>query len=144
MDINWNDPASKISDHFTVKDALWLPTWNRMASANDGLDEAVKTSLIALFKQMDVVRDFFGKPIIVHVTYRPDAYNKLIGGAPASSHVRGMAVDFHVVGVNCDDARAKIVPMLEAWGMRCENLPGSSWVHLDMRAAGPGGHFFKP
>lgn len=142
--VNWADPKSKISQFFTVAEATMLPQWKRVATEKDGLGPTQKANLEKLFKIMDKVRGLFGKPILVHVAFRPYSYNKLIGGAPRSSHVEGMAVDFHVSGVTCDDARAQLVPYLEEWGLRCENLPGSNWVHLDIRPAGPAGRFFKP
>lgn len=142
--IKWTDLTYKISSFFTVKEALWFPQWSRIAVEKDGLGPVQKANLEILFKKMDKVRELFGKPITVHVAFRSYSYNKLVKGAAQSSHVTGMAVDFHVNGITCDDARAKIVPHLEEWGMRCENLPGSSWVHLDIRPVGPGGRFFKP
>lgn len=140
------DPKSQISKYFTWKEALWLPRWDRMADESDGLNAQVMDSLKVLFAKMDVVREYFGAPIIVHVCYRPEEYNKLIGGAPQSAHRLGMAVDFSIKGISCDDARKKIMDekMLEIWNMRMEDLPGSNWIHLDIRAPGPAGRFFKP
>lgn len=140
------DPSANISKHFTFKEALWLPQWERMADETDGLDETILDSLKVLFFKMDIVREYFGAPINVHVTYRPEFYNQLVHGAAQSSHKTGMAVDFHVSGISCDDARKKIMDesMLEIWGMRCENAPGSNWIHLDIRAPGPAGRYFKP
>lgn len=140
----WTKPESKIANYFTVKDALWLPTWGRMSLEKDGLGPIQKANLCVLFYKMDSVRNLFGKPIVVHVSFRSKSYNKEIGGAQNSSHIQGMAVDFHVQGMDCDMARLAIVPKLEEWGMRCENLKGSSWVHLDIRDPGPGGRYFIP
>ena len=143
--VDWLTGDSNIANYFTVKDALWLPQWNRLARLEDGLGPDQKQNLCNLFNKMDTVRVFFNKPIIVHVTFRPKSYNALVKGAPNSAHMYGMAIDFHVKDVDCDDARAKIVPMLETWGMRCENLKGASWVHLDTRDVPAGGNrFFIP
>jgi len=43
--------------------------------------------------QADALRDFFGAPLKVLSGYRSPAYNKAIGGAPASFHMRFMALD---------------------------------------------------
>ena len=137
----------KISNYFTFKEALYLPTWKRVAKKKDGLTSDILNNLKVLFGKMDLVREYFGAPVIVHVAYRPEEYNKLVGGAHNSSHVAGMACDFHVQGVSCDDARARILQdnKLEEWGMRMEDLPGSGWVHLDIRQPAPGRpRFFKP
>jgi hypothetical protein len=140
--VDWTDPACKVSNHFTVKEALWLPSWGRLANEEDGLNNLVKMHLLALFAKMDVVRDTFKAPIIVTVAYRPKKYNEEIGGAVHSAHMDGMAVDFVVENTNCDDARKFILPRLDTWFMRCEDKPGSIWVHLDNRQSLP--RYFKP
>lgn len=135
----------KISKHFTYKEALYLPSWKRRAKKKDGFNREVLNSLKVLFEKMDLIRDHFNAPVIVHVAYRPTEYNKLVGGAPKSSHVLGMACDFHVKGVSCDDVRKRLLPKLEEWGLRMEDLPGSNWVHVDIKQPAPGRpRFFKP
>lgn len=136
----------KISKHFTYKEALYLPQWKRTAKQSDGLTQEVLDNLKLLFSKMDKLRDFFGKPIIVHVAYRPAEYNRLVGGARGSSHMSGMACDFHVAGLSCDEVRDQILKagLLDTLQLRMENLPGSNWVHLDTRKPGPSGRFFKP
>lgn len=135
-----------ISKHFTWHEALYLPSWTREANGSDGLTVEVSANLEALFKAMDAIREHFGKPITVHVAYRPDAYNKQIGGAKHSSHIEGKACDFHVVGMDCDEVRQNILDngLLDSLNLRMEDLPGSSWVHLDTRQPLNGHRFFKP
>lgn len=147
-EVDWNDPHCKVSKYFTVKEALWLPSWNRMANASDGLDDNVKANLINIFIKMDIVREFLGKPIRVHCAYRPDAYNALVKGAKNSSHKAlddCAAVDWDC-NEPCDDTRAKLLPKLEELRLRMEdNGPGAPWVHLDDRTPPPGHPFyFKP
>lgn len=145
--IDWSNPECKISKYFTVKEMIYLPTWKRMAIETDGLNDQVKTDLIDLAKSMDIVREYFGKAVNVHVTYRPTAYNVAIKGALHSAHTDGAAMDFDIIGMSCDDARKQINDgnMLEAWNMRMEENDGGNWIHLDRRALSPGGHrFFKP
>lgn len=141
------NPSDQLSNHFTYKEGLWLPQWSRMANASDGLNDEVLSNLKTLFTKMDLVREWVNSPIIVHVTYRPLEYNKLIGGAANSAHVYGMACDFNVANILCDAVRDMIVQhnKLEEWGMRMEKLPGSNWVHLDTREPLPGhNRYFVP
>lgn len=137
--------TTAISKHFSYKEALWLPQWNRAAMESDGLSQEILDNLVILFSKMDNIRNAMGMPIIVHVTYRPDAYNKLVGGAPASAHKLGKACDFHVSGSTCDAIRQKILneQLLDTLEMRMEDRPGSDWVHLDF-APVIIKRFFKP
>lgn len=136
-----------ISNHFTWKEALYLPQWNREANESDGLDNLIKENLVILFAQMDKLRDFFNKPIKVHVAYRPEAYNIEVKGAVNSAHRKGLACDFHVEGLDCDDARKMIVDakLLELYTIRMENKPNTDWIHIDCYPIGPSGkRFFIP
>lgn len=145
MSIDWTKGTDKVSKYFTVKEALWLPQWNRMATAADGLDATVKENLIQTFEKMDLIREFLGTPIIVHCAYRPEEYNKLVGGAKNSAHKSGQACDWHAKGVDCDDVRGQLRHLLEDYNIRMEDLPNSNWVHIDTRAPGASGkRFFKP
>jgi Peptidase M15 len=151
--IDWGDPACPISTYFTVKDAIWLPSWSRLATAADGLDDDVKRRLFFfLTGAMDDLRAALGKPIVTHVTYRPPAYNVLVGGAKGSAHQclgEWAAMDWHLQGsegeVGCGRVRQRILDlgMLEHLGLRMEDRPGSDWVHTDSHPVGTA-RFFKP
>lgn len=154
--IAWFDPNAKISKYFTVKEALWLSDWNRMATAADGLDGTVKDNLVRVFQKMDLIRDLLARPTFVKSAYRPLAYNVAIGGATRSAHMANegaAAVDFWCDadkdgdkdGQDCDRIKGILMPKLELWGIRMEdNGGGARWVHIDTRAPGPAGRFFKP
>ena len=140
------DPK-QISKYFTWTEGLFLPSWSRLATEADGLTAINRTNLVIIFSKMDTIREYFNSPIHVHVAYRPLAYNALVGGAKNSAHIAGLAVDFDIAGVSCDDARQRILDarLLDSLGLRMEKNPGSSWVHLDAREILPGGNrYFQP
>jgi len=140
------DPAAKISQFFTFREALWLPSWGRLADDNDGLTDDAIGRLKNLFFKMDIVRGYFGQPIVVHCAYRPLEYNALVKGARNSPHLFGDAVDFHIENVSCDDAKQNILDnrMLSTWGMRMERGT-TDWIHLDQRPVPEGGNrYFNP
>jgi hypothetical protein len=61
-----------------------------------------------------------------------------------SAHTLGMAVDFSVATLKADEVRELLKPELERLKIRMEDLPGSTWVHIDTREPGGSGRFFKP
>ena len=145
--IDWTNPNDKISQYFTVREALWLPQWNRLTTEADGLTKEIKWNIMEAALLMDIVRAALETPVVVHCWYRPTAYNKLVGGASKSAHTEGKAIDFSITTNDCDYVRDKILKLnlLETYELRMEDLPGSNWVHLDTRAPGPSGkRFFKP
>lgn len=148
--IDWKNPKTKLSKHFTVKEAIWLPAWGRLANDADGLGEDAKAALIGMFWVMDKVREFVGLPIVVHCAFRPQLYNKLVGGAEKSAHMARMehgrliaAVDFHAKGEPPNETRILLLPKLNELDVRMEDLPGSNWVHVDTQRPGST-RYFRP
>jgi hypothetical protein len=143
IDARRGHPVLSITPNFTWHEALYLPQWGREASPAEGLDEKVKAELANVFSKLELIRDFLGsKPVIIHCAFRPVEYNKLVGGAPASAHLEGKAVDFHVKGLHCDTVRNFLVLHLDTLGIRLEDNPGSNWVHIDTRESKT--RYFKP
>lgn len=152
MDVDYN---AQISAHFKYTEALYLPSWGRHAIEADGLTVQILSNLKDLFEKVDKVREMLDKPLIVLCAYRPcgdpsrprSNYNALVGGAPKSPHIDGMAVDFHSDDFTADEIRAHILKenKLEELGLRMEDRPGSGWVHLDTRKPEfERPRFFKP
>lgn len=149
--INWQDPKSKITTNFTVKDGIYLPTWSRLANESDGLNDTIKENLINVCAKMEAIRILLGnRPIHVHCMYRPEMYNKIIGGSTKSQHMIGNACDFSLVGgstnKDCDMVRETLKPELENLNIRMEDVSDKSnraWVHIDLKVPSPN-RYFKP
>ncbi len=155
MRIDWLDPMSRVTKHFTVREAAWLPSWGVLHQTS----EIEQRNLLRTCEVMEKIRTLFGKPINVHCMIRPVAarcpgsqhdlkdYNAAIGStAIHSPHIVGMACDFDVIGMDCDEARATLLPHLDDLGICMEDVPGGNWVHVDTYAPSRhGGHrFSKP
>jgi uncharacterized protein YcbK (DUF882 family) len=117
-------PGSK---YFKWSEALWLPQLK--SYADPSLDQ--QYNIIKLATALDRVRDFYGKPIRVTSWLRPDAYNKMIGGAPFSFHKSGAAVDFVVVGLPCQQVKTELEKRKDIWPYRGERDTVER-VHLDL------------
>ena len=150
--INWADADEKISEHFTVKEALYLNEWKRLATEADGLTTAVKFSICRTADKMDEIRELLNRPLFVKSWYRPKEYNKLIGGAKESSHMEGLACDFWAdvngdgdkTGEDCDAIKEILKNWLLKLDIRMEdNGPRKRWVHVDLKYP-KGARYFKP
>jgi len=78
------------------------------------------------------VRQFTGKPVIVHSGCRCATHNRMVGGAPNSQHKKARAADLGV-----DNP-------LEVYNYLCKKYPDmygfglySTFVHVDTRTNGP-------
>ena len=151
-DIDWTASACPVSNHFSVREALWLPQYGRLAVPSDFPGnitwEMVTANAYAFFNNfVDPLRDWAGCAFYVHVATRPPAYNLQISGAKNSAHLYGQAVDFNPAVGSCADLINRMLAEkeLDALGIRCENNgPNPGWVHVDNRSPGPSGRYFIP
>lgn len=83
---------------------------------------------LAFLMKLDKLRGEVGLPLTISSSYRSKAYNKKIGGAPKSFHLKGRAVD-----IKCTSSalRAKIV--MEALNMDLTVGVHKKFVHVDDR-----------
>jgi len=142
IDIDALIPGSK---HFRWREVLWLRTWEVHIIPTD----TQYLNMLSLIKAVENIRSILDVPMLVSSGIRPGIYNKWpkphgVGGAFYSNHIRGKALDFYSIILTADRIREILLPHLESLGIRMENLPGSSWVHIDNHAPGRSGRFFTP
>ena len=82
------DGSTYLSDNFKVKEF----------ACNDGSDTVlISDELVSLLQK---IRDHFGVAVTINSGYRTSTYNKKVGGATNSQHVKGTAADIVVKGVD--------------------------------------------
>jgi uncharacterized protein YcbK (DUF882 family) len=138
--MSWSDPEFRVTPNFTVREACYLPTWDKMHKPTDEEISNLKRTL----NLMEKIRALFDKPIKVHCMIRPEAYNREIGGALKSAHIKGLACDFSIPDLSCDYVRNRLMAYLRLWEFRMEDLPKSNWVHVDLNPPISGKRLFKP
>ena len=87
---------AKLSDHFTLGEMT-------KSSSHPEVYNIPSHEAIANLKRvcgwLEVLREMYGKPIIINSGYRSPQLNKKIGGVPTSNHLTGCAVDIRVTGM---------------------------------------------
>ncbi len=128
------DLYSKIPfcEHFYWHEALYCSAWGVFVFPDD--KQHYKIKMFAL--KLEKVRTILNAPMHMTSWLRPTKYNKWpypygINGAKRSHHPTGGAGDFKVANKSSDEVRYILKPYLRKLGLRMENLPGASWVHLD-------------
>jgi peptidoglycan hydrolase-like protein with peptidoglycan-binding domain len=122
-------PGSQMTWH----QALYLPSWGRHAKPSDVTNASMDDVLSNIERQaaaLTKVSNHFGKSIVVHCWLRPPAYNKQIGGAGNSAHLRGTATDFHMDGITAEGVRKELKANPKLYPGTGEN--NVSWVHIDL------------
>ena len=115
------DGKKNLSDNFEVREFR----------CKDGSDTIlVDDGLVTILQR---IRTHFGKPVTINSAYRNATYNRKIGGASGSLHVKGMAADIVVSGV----APLKIAKYAESIGVKgiglYETNKDGYFVHVDTR-----------
>jgi len=111
---------------------------------NRNVPEPMIQAGYALAEQLQIIRDHYRKPLIVHSAYRCPPLNRAIGGSRTSQHMKFEAADFHVAGVSLQATFAWIVKdsgmewgqlIREGWDPAAGDL---SWLHISL------GPFWRP
>lgn len=119
--------AFKITDHFYLdefhsKDGAKYPeSW-------------INSRLVPLCKQLEVVREVVGAPIIIISGYRSPEHNARVKGAVNSQHLKGTAADIMIKNFGAKKL-AVIFEDLIGKGLIKDGGLGSytNWVHYDIR-----------
>ena len=81
---------------------------------------------------LDILRNKLGKPVIITSGYRTPQWNARCEGAKYSYHMRGMAADIRVNGMNAKEIANKLNEIVPE---ECGIIVYKSWVHFDVRKA---------
>jgi uncharacterized protein YcbK (DUF882 family) len=105
---------------------------------NDGtpVPEHLLHNVEALAEQLQILRDYLKEPVRINSAYRHANYNKKIGGAPDSMHLRAMAADITVKSKTPKQVKAFIERLIKLKKLKFGGIglyPG--FVHVDIREA---------
>lgn len=97
----------KLTKHFTADDYAINQTSNVILT-----QESYEHALM-----LEEFRQWLKRPIVVHAWYRTSAYNKKVGGVSNSSHLKGLATDWHT---NTTITEEKFIKYAKKWKEICE------------------------
>jgi uncharacterized protein YcbK (DUF882 family) len=121
--------ALRMFDDFTWREALLSGSTQLRNAANlkTHLKYEHLLALRQVFYRLQELRNQYNAIIRVTSAYRDPETNNQVGGASASVHTKGWAVDFVVDGVNPN----RVQKGLEHWGGGMSMSP--KFTHLDIR-----------
>ena len=93
-----------LSPHFTLRELTRTST----GLANEPKPSQVAALTSLCLHVLEPIRALLGVPLRITSGYRAPAVNAAIGGAKASQHMLGEAVDFAPVGMDVETAMARI------------------------------------
>lgn len=114
----------KVSTNFALKEM----------QCKDGSDEVLYST--ELLEMLEKLRSYGGFTITINSGYRTASYNKAIGGATASQHLKGTAADVIVKKDDIPVNAEKICCLAQTLGFKGIGYISKTAVHLDMRKSG--------
>jgi Uncharacterized protein conserved in bacteria len=127
--INWSDWSAPVSRYFNVGEVTL-----RSTERIPGTDR-VKRNVVAIARELDKVRQWWGGPLAVTSWYRPWHVNKRIGST-SPNHPGGYAVDFYPVGGDVWDLQDRFKAEWYDTGRWVGGFGRGAkdgFVHLDLR-----------
>ena len=83
---------------------------------------------------MQILRDHIGKPIRIISGYRSPKYNRRIGGAKKSQHMKARAADIKIRGMHPDEVRQAILTLIKQGKMAKGGVGRyTTFTHYDTR-----------
>jgi|TARA_R110000796_G_scaffold178464_1_gene295162 uncharacterized protein YcbK (DUF882 family) len=105
-------------------------------NCNDGSEMPINIyyNMVKVANQLQVLRNYLGKPIHINSAYRSQEYNADIGGVKDSHHIMGRAADITVKGFDPVAVYTTIELLIENGNMLQGGLGlYDSFVHYDIR-----------
>lgn len=85
-------------------------------------------------QNLQVLRDYVKKPIIINSAYRSPKYNKKIGGAVKSQHLTASAADIRIAGMTSKQIYDTILTLISLGKMHNGGVGlYKTFVHYDVR-----------
>ena len=103
---------------------------------NDGskMPPEVFTNVVKIAGELQILRDFIGKPIKINSGYRSPSYNRSIGGASRSQHLLGKAADIRVEGISPRELRGIIEELIKDGRLNFKGIGAyTNFTHVDIR-----------
>lgn len=96
-------------------------------ACKDGTEEYMYAP--ELMRVLENIREHFNKPVIINSGYRTPEWNAKVGGAKNSYHMKGMAADIVVKGVNPKQVAEYASVIMQNGGV----IRYTNFTHIDVR-----------
>ena len=129
----------QITEHFSFKE-LTRSESARRAGIENKPSSAEMDNIYYTAQQLEKIRAYVGRGIIVTSCFRNERVNKLVGGSPTSAHRFGLAADCDAIGLTSLAFAKEIIKMRDEGKIKFDQLilefperGNGAWVHIGFR-----------
>lgn len=133
----------QISEHFSFRE-LTRSESARRAGIENVPTAAEMDNIYYTAQQLEKIRAYVGRGIIVTSCFRSERVNKLVGGSPTSAHRFGLAADCDAIGLTSLAFAKELIKMRDAGKLVFDQLilefperGDGAWVHIGFRRNAP-------
>ena len=99
-----------------------------------GVPERYIDNCVELAENLQKIRDYFGRPVIINSAYRTKSHNAKVGGATSSKHLTCSAADIRIEGVETKVLHDAVLTLIERGEIKQGGVGiYNSFVHYDIR-----------
>ena len=133
----------QIAEHFSLKELTRSETARRLGLQNTP-SSAEMANIQYTAEQLEKIRAYVGRGIVVTSCFRSERVNKAVGGSPTSAHRFGLAADCDAIGLTSLAFAKEIIKMRDEGKITFDQLilefperGDGAWVHVGFRRNSP-------
>ncbi len=133
----------QITEHFSLKELTRSETARRLGLQNTP-SSAEMANIQYTAEQLEKIRAYVGRGIVVTSCFRSERVNKAVGGSPTSAHRFGLAADCDAIGLTSLAFAEEIIKMRDEGKIKFDQLilefperGDGAWVHVGFRRNSP-------
>lgn len=133
----------QITEHFSLKELTRSETARRLGLQNTP-SSAEMANIQYTAEQLEKIRAYVGRGIVVTSCFRSGRVNKAVGGSPTSAHRFGLAADCDAIGLTSLAFAKEIIKMRDEGKITFDQLilefperGDGAWVHVGFRRNSP-------
>ena len=133
----------QITKHFSLKELTRSETARRLGLQNTP-SSAEMANIQYTAEQLEKIRAYVGRGIVVTSCFRSERVNKVVGGSPTSAHRFGLAADCDAIGLTSLAFAKEIIKMCDEGKITFDQLilefperGDGAWVHVGFRRNSP-------
>lgn len=133
----------QVTEHFSLRELTRSETASRAGVQNEP-SKAEMDNIRYTAEQLEKIRDYVGRAIIVTSCFRSERVNKLVGGSSTSAHRYGLAADCDALGMTSLAFAKKLIAMRDEGKLEFDQLilefperGDGAWVHVGFRRNSP-------